>query len=337
MKSYIFQFFVVTIRYFTRSICCAVAALLCLSAETVRGHGGVVGEDDLCIINIGYLKAHFKIYVPQETGHDDYCEDIPIRGESIFIMEYQHESLNDALIDFRIIRNVTGKGTFARLRDVQAIDDLDAVTVRYEPPAVVPAVYMLLHDFEHDGEYIGIVSAANDTRYTAVFPFEVGHTGVGIWPWILGALVLLQLQFWYMARRRKPGAAVAGLAIALCLAPVASADTGPVDTWISNAGHFHVRVADRPEPVPANRMHEWILEIRAADGSPVDDAEVAVSGGMPEHNHGLPTAPRVSERLGDGRYRLAGLRFHMSGYWEIRLAISSPQHRDVVTIPLTLQ
>lgn len=325
-------------RSYFRAVC---VVLLCLPPAAVLAHGGVVGEDDLCIINIGYLKAHFKIYVPQETGHDDYCEDIPVRGESVFIMEYQHDSLSDSLIDFRIIRNVTGKGTFARLGDVQAIEDLDAVTVRYAAPAVVPSVYMLLHDFEQDGEYIGIVSAASDerdTRYTAVFPFEVGYTGIGIWPWILVALVALQLQFWFMSRRRKSGAAVAVVALmTLCLSSVAVADGGAGNAWISNAGHFHVRVTQRPEPVPINRMHEWILEIRTADGMPVDDADVDVGGGMPQHNHGLPTMPRISERLGDGRYRLAGLRFHMSGYWEIRLTIRNAQHRDSVTIPLTLQ
>ncbi len=50
-------------------------------------HGGVVNDGDLCVINIGYLRAHFKIYVPQERQHQDYCEDIPIRGESVFVME----------------------------------------------------------------------------------------------------------------------------------------------------------------------------------------------------------------------------------------------------------
>lgn len=329
------------IKQITRS-CFQVTgiALLCLPGAAALAHGGVVGEDDICVINIGYLKAHFKIYVPQETGHDDYCEDIPVRGESVFIMEYQHESLNDSLIDFRIIRNVTGKGTFARLGDVQAIDDLDAVTVRYEAPAVVPAVYMLLHEFEQDGDYIGIVSAASDdrdTHYTAVFPFAVGYTGIGVWPWILGALVVLQLQFWFMSRRRKSGAAIAVLSMALCLTSVAAADDDAEEVWDSNAGHFRVRISERPEPVAINRMHEWILEIRTADGLPVDDAHIDVGGGMPQHNHGLPTAPRISERLGDGHYRLAGLRFHMSGYWEIRLTIRNAQHRDSVTIPLTLK
>lgn len=318
----------------------AGAVLLCLPGAVAIAHGGVVGEDDVCVINIGYLKAHFKIYVPQETAHDDFCEDIPVRGESIFIMEYQHESLNDSQIDFRIIRNVTGKGTFARLGDVLAIDDLDAVTVRYAPPAVVPAVYMLLHEFEQDGEYIGIVSAASDDRdtsYTAVFPFEVGYTGVGIWPWILVALLLLQLQFWYMSKRRKSAVAVAAAAACIVFASVAIADDDGDVVSVSNAGHFHVRIVERPDPLTINRLHDWVLEIRDADGTPVDDADIDVSGGMPEHNHGLPTLPRVAERICDGRYRLAGIRFHMSGYWEIRLTISSTLHRDSVTIPLTLQ
>ena len=47
------------------AICCL---LLCLAngVQIAFGHGGVVLEEDLCVINIGYLQAHFKIYVPQE-------------------------------------------------------------------------------------------------------------------------------------------------------------------------------------------------------------------------------------------------------------------------------
>lgn len=324
-----------------RNLCrTAGIVVLCLPGTPVHGHGGVVGEDDLCIINIGYLKAHFKMYVPRETGHDDFCEDIPVRGESVFVMEYQHESLNDSRIDFRIIRNVTGKGTFARLEDVHAIDDIDAVTVRYEPPAIVPAVYMVLHEFEQQGEYIGIVSAVNDVRdtsYTAVFPFEVGYTGIGIWPWVLAAVVLLQLQFWIMSRRRKPGTAAVAVCACLCLATAASADDFVNEIVVSDAGHFHVRIADRPDPVMINRIQEWVIEVRYDDGSPVDDADIDVSGGMPEHNHGLPTSPRIDKALGDGRYRLSGLRFHMHGNWEIRLTIKNAKHRDSVTIPFYLQ
>lgn len=314
------------------------ALFLLLLPGITHAHGGVVEENDLCVINIGYLKAHFRIYVPQQTGHDDYCEDIPVRGESVFVMEYQHDGLSEAEIDFRIIKNVTGKSTFARLEDVKAIDDIDAVTIHYAPPKVVPDVFTLLQSFDEDGEYIGIVSAARtDTGkvYTAVFPFEVGYVGVGIWPWIIAGLLLLQLNYWFMSRRRVKAAATAAVLAVLGLLPVSSA-VADDDGWTSIAGYFRVKYESELEPIVINKIHSWILHIESANGGAVTDAEISISGGMPKHNHGLPTVPRVIEDLGDGRYRIAGMRFHMGGYWEIRVSIDSGSHHDDVLIPLEL-
>lgn len=312
------------------------ALTICLFTSAAFAHGGVVEEDDLCVINIGYLKAHFKIYVPRETQHEEYCEDIPIRGESVFVMEYMHDGLSEAAIDFRIIRNVTGKGIFARIEDVDAIEDLDAVTVHYEPATVVPDVFTLLHPFDEDGEFIGIVSARQadtDKLYTAVFPFEVGYTGLGYWPWFIAALLLLQLNYWLMSRRKTRNVAITALALVLTLQPETSfAD----EEYISDAGHYRVTYSSKLAPLGINRIHEWTLHIEAKDGTPLADAGVVVDGGMPEHNHGLPTAPRVTEYLGDGNYRVEGMRFHMRGYWEIRVQIEYDGERDSVTIPLTL-
>lgn len=314
-----------------------LAAIACCLLLPTAGfaHGGVVEEDDLCVINIGYLKAHFKIYVPQLKEHTEYCEDIPVRGESVFVMEYMHEGLSEAELDFRIIRNVTGKGTFARLEDVQAIDDIAAVTIRYEPPQVVPDVFTLLQAFAEDGEYIGIVSAAradNSGVYTAVFPFEVGYTGLGIWPWVIALLLLLQLNYWLMSRRKRVTEAVVLLA-AVALTPTALAAP---PAWESAASHFRVSYLSDLDPITINTMHGWTLHIETADGEPLEGVTLAIDGGMPEHNHGLPTAPRVVAELGDGDYRIEGLRFHMSGFWEIRISIDAGDRRDVVTIPLQL-
>ena len=55
---------------------------------------------------------------------------------------------------------------------------------------------------------------------------------------------------------------------------------------------------------------------------------------MPQHNHGLPTAPEVTRYLGEGRYLVEGLRFHMPGWWELRLDISVGDARDSVTFNL---
>jgi len=312
--------------------------LLLTLSSSVFAHGGVVEDDDLCVIKIGYLRAHFKIYVPEERQHQEFCEDIPVRGDSVFVMEYQHDGLSEAEIDFRIIRNVTGKGTFARLEDVEAIDDLEAVTVRHEPPTVVPDVFTLLQPFEEDGEYIGIISARSlDTQvvYTAVFPFEVGYTGFGYWPWILGALFALQFIYWFMSRRARQATNVAALLLAgALLTPEVHAQDK--ESWVSDAGHFRMSYQSELQPLVINKIHNWILHVEDSEGNAVTDAIITVNGGMPEHNHGLPTVPQVTATLEDGDYQVEGMRFHMRGYWEIRVAIDIGTERDSVTIPLSL-
>ncbi len=90
------------------------------------------------------------------------------------------------------------------------------------------------------------------------------------------------------------------------------------------------------QPIPINTIHSWVLTIRDADGVPVTGAEISVDGGMPEHDHGLPTRPRVTEEIGEGRYRLDGLRFHMAGEWEIVVTIKADGKTRTLVIPLQL-
>jgi len=181
-----------------------VLLVLLATPVTAPAHGSVTNEDDLCAIQIGYFRAHFKIYLPRTRGHDDFCEDLPAAGESLFVMEYVHAGLGDIPIDFRIIRDVTGMGRFARLEDVEAIDDLDAVTEFYRPPSVEPDVFTVMHTFTEPGDYIGIVTAepaGTDEAYAAVFPFRVGFTGFGYWPAIVAIIVILQINYLYMSGR----------------------------------------------------------------------------------------------------------------------------------------
>ena len=191
-----------TAAFSRRAVLTVLIVVLTGAPVTARAHGGVVLEDDLCVIQIGYFKAHFKIFLPRARGHDDFCEDIPETGEAVFVMEFLHEGLSAAPIEFRIIRNVTGLGLYAQLTDVEQIPDLEAVTVFHQPPLVEPDVYSIVHGFDAPGEFIGIVSASYPETgkvYRAVFPFEVGFTGFGYWPLIVAVLILLQVNYWYMS------------------------------------------------------------------------------------------------------------------------------------------
>jgi hypothetical protein len=52
---------------------------------------------------------------------------------------------------------------------------------------------------------------------------------------------------------------------------------------------------------------------------------------MPQHGHGLPTRPRITRELEDGTYLLEGMKFSMTGWWEVKLDIQGPQGPDRVT------
>ena len=120
--------------------------------------------------------------------------------------------------------------------------------------------------------------------------------------------------------------------VALASSPFASAG----ERWISRDGLYSLSFTSELTPIVINRIHRWTLHLEAADGEPVEGAEIAVEGGMPEHDHGLPTSPRVTRELGDGDYLLEGVRFHMNGDWEITVSIDAVQGSDTVVIRLDL-
>ena len=319
----------------TRSVlyCFLLSALAVSIQQRAEAHGGVVEEDDLCVIKVNYLRAHFKIYQPQASGHKQFCEDLPVASESVFVMEYQHDSLSEMAVDFRIIRDVTGKGRFARIEDVNEIADIESATVYYRSPVVEPNVYTVNHTFAEEGDFIGIVSAQHPQTgkiYAAVFPFEVGFTGFGYWPYIIGLLAMIQFQFLFMSGRMKRwfgrgSAQSASLMVLLILLSPLSFAADYIVTYTT------------PEGAPEiNRMHSWILHIEDESGNEVEGAIIDVEGGMPEHDHGLPTKPRVTQDLGGGDYRLDGMRFHMSGAWEIVVNITTSAGTSKAIIKLQL-
>jgi hypothetical protein len=109
-----------------------------------------------------------------------------------------------------------------------------------------------------------------------------------------------------------------------------------IGPWTSRGGELQISYASNLHPLIINQIHSWVLYVETSKGTPVADAELAVEGGMPEHDHGLPTRPRVTRYLGDGKYLLEGMRFHMPGAWEIHVAIDALGKQDVVIISLTL-
>ena len=91
----------------------------------------------------------------------------------------------------------------------------------------------------------------------------------------------------------------------------------------SAEGKFMVQM-EPPAVDPAiNQMHAWQVRLQANDGAPVSQARIAFAGGMPQHGHGFPTKPRVTREVAPGVYALEGMKFSMTGWWDMRLTIQS--------------
>ncbi|QPC88752.1 auxin-binding protein [Mesorhizobium sp. NBSH29] len=104
----------------------------------------------------------------------------------------------------------------------------------------------------------------------------------------------------------------------------------------SLAGLYRVTIAPEAEPVAVGMMHSWVVTVMDEGGKPVPDASLTLTGGMPAHGHGLPTSPQMTAALGEGRYRIEGVKFNMGGAWMLDLAIVAPPGEDSVSFNLQL-
>jgi hypothetical protein len=321
--------------------------LCCLLSPSLLAHGSVTAEGDVCLIRIGFYTAHFKIFQPQTSRAREYCEDLPDAGESVFVMDYVHQGLTQVPIEFRIIRDTTGLGRFARLDDVLALGDLEALTVFHQPPVLEPGVFTVLHNFAEEGVFLGLVSVRHPETgelYQAVFPFRVGFRSWGLLPWFAVLAVLAQAGYWmstggyarWRARRTvgpKEHARIMALLPLLLL--MGAAEPEP-QAWTSASGKLRASYTSDSNPVPLNQIHTWTLHIETSDGVALENAQVSIDGGMPAHEHGLPTAPVVTGYVGNGDYRVEGLRFHMQGAWEMTITVKHDDMTDTIVFPLNL-
>jgi YtkA-like len=115
------------------------------------------------------------------------------------------------------------------------------------------------------------------------------------------------------------------------------ADLDTSTTRSSDNGLFHVSYNPASGTVPVNQMHQWTLHVETADGRPVENATITVDGDMPQHGHGLPTRPQVTEYLGNGDYLVEGMKFQMGGWWLMDFTITANGQTDAVHFNMMLK
>jgi hypothetical protein len=107
-------------------------------------------------------------------------------------------------------------------------------------------------------------------------------------------------------------------------------------TRLGDQGRFRVSYTSDLSPLAINKYHTWTLHVETPTGEAVTDAQLTVDGAMPEHNHGLPTQPQVTAALGNGDYRVEGMKFQMPGWWTVTVQVAAGGQQDTVTFNLVL-
>ena len=108
-------------------------------------------------------------------------------------------------------------------------------------------------------------------------------------------------------------------------------------TRTSDNGLFSVSYTPASGSIPVNQMHQWTLHVETTGGQPVENATITLDGDMPQHGHGLPTSPQVTEYLGNGDYLVEGLKFQMGGWWVMDFVITADGQSDKVQFNMMLE
>jgi len=144
-----------------------------LIAPNAFAHGGVSIEADKCVLKIGKYLMHLTGYQPENSGGEEFCEDIPSAGHAIIVMDFVDSQLRRMDADLRIVKTDTWSAAQAyKLGDA-------AEEVLYIPPQKYNGGSITVDQrFAEPGYFVGIVTAKGDEEIASVFPFSVGY-GIG--------------------------------------------------------------------------------------------------------------------------------------------------------------
>jgi len=192
----------------------ALLALLLTTLVTpgALAHGGVSLEDDLCVLRLGSYRMHFTGYQPRVSGAEEFCEDIPVVGTAVVVLDAVDGALRDMPIELRLLRDTRDLGNDARVEELGDAAAIEAATLAHLPAAVHPTGSLTLeHAFAEPGRYIGLVRAApaSGEPVVALFPFAVGSGGGTAWFYlaVVGGAVVLALGLYAFSNQPRQGAA----------------------------------------------------------------------------------------------------------------------------------
>jgi len=165
----------------------SLISLLSLPGPGAHAHGDLSQDEDVCKLRLGPHLIHFTGYQPKQRLGQEFCEDIPVTGQTIMVFDAETDKLRPMTIAVRIVEDV-GKGS--------AGDENARPIATAGPEAFADGTISLEHDFPEEGTFVGIVTVEMpgnpDPAYVGRFPFSVG-VGNGFRRQIIQLVVLVSL------------------------------------------------------------------------------------------------------------------------------------------------
>lgn len=122
-----------------------------------------------------------------------------------------------------------------------------------------------------------------------------------------------------------------GAALLLLLFAVLPATACPLSAPMLQLGDVQADWKVDGAPIAVGR--HFAIEVQLC---PAGAVLARANATMPEHRHGMNYRPSVKP-LGDGRWRVEGLMFHMPGRWELQLDVRAGERSerllDTITLP----
>ncbi|MBL8331403.1 MAG: hypothetical protein JNJ71_21385 [Rubrivivax sp.] len=139
------------------------------------------------------------------------------------------------------------------------------------------------------------------------------------------AAALAAIQAW-----APPAQAAASAPAAAASAPDCGAELGPAVRRVSQ-GPVTLAWVSLPQPLPLDRHFE--LDVVVCGAQPTG---LRVDADMPAHRHGMNYRASV-QQASLGRYRAAGLLFHMPGRWRLIFDLDLAGQRLRLSDPIELR
>ncbi len=203
----------------------ALAAGAALAAVPAQAPGRLGAAEGRCRLFIGPDIMNFTGYLP-EASKNEFCEDIPSTGPMIMVLDAEQQELRDMKIELRIVKDVGGVD--------KENENLEAITVAYQPPKIYPTgTVNFEHNFKDGGYFVGIVTVTGDhgEQWVSRFPFSVDRTFMRDLPvYLTLALgVIAVFAIYLVHRHHNPPPTFSTAAAAFKTPPLPEAPTDETD------------------------------------------------------------------------------------------------------------